>query len=155
MRYLKTYNSLINEAFNVLITNQERFDLESNWGITIEDIEDVLLELSDLSSLSGDCKIKTPNQDLRARYIKDKSIIIKKIPQLIILASIKVTKEEYESMISTIKNRFIKMNLEVEDTTLEHERTNVDKGIYFVCLRLISKSDSDLLARSDIKIRYS
>jgi hypothetical protein len=154
MKYLKTRDQLF-EAFNVLITNQERFDLESNWVITIEDIEDVLLELSDLSSLSGDCKIKTPTQDLRARYIKDKSIIIKKIPQLIILASIKVTKEEYESMISTIKNRFIKMNLEVEDTTLEHERTNVDKGIYFVCLRLMSKSDSDLLARSDIKIRYS
>ncbi len=43
MKYLKTRDQLF-EAFNVLITNQERFDLESNWGITIEDIEDVLLD---------------------------------------------------------------------------------------------------------------
>ena len=43
MRYLKTYNSLINEGFDVLMINRERTDIESKWGITIEDIEDVLL----------------------------------------------------------------------------------------------------------------
>lgn len=154
MRYLKTYNSL-NEGFDVLMTNRERSDIESKWGITIEDIEDVLLELSDLSALRGDCRIKTPTQRLRARYIEDKRIIIRLVPQLIILANIKVTKEEYESIISTIKNRFSQMNIEVEDTTLEHERTKVELGIYFVCLRLMLKSDVELLNQSNIKIRYS
>jgi hypothetical protein len=155
MRYLKTYRGLINEGFDVTLWKTERTDLESEWGITIEDIEDVLLDLSDLSNFRGDCKIKTPSQKLRVRLEDNKRIVIKKITQLIILANIKVTKEEYESIISTIKNRLLQMNIHVEDSTMEHERTKVELGIYFVCLRLMLKSDFELLNRSDIKIRYS
>jgi len=34
MRYLKTYR-ILNEGFDVLMTNRERSDIESKWGITI------------------------------------------------------------------------------------------------------------------------
>jgi hypothetical protein len=46
------------------------------------------------------------------------------------------------------------MNIHVDDHTLGHSRTNVELGIYFVCLMLMLKSDSELLKRSDTKIQY-
>ena len=153
MKHLKRFY----EDFNILIGDRERKNFKSDFGFEIEDLEDVLLELSDMSDSRGGCKIKTPNQETRVRYIEDNRIIIKKIPQLIILANITVsfdgfypqrinTKEEYESIMSSIKRRLSQMNLYIEDTTLEHSETQVDFGIYFVCLRLFNKSDFELLS---------
>jgi len=145
MKHLKKFN----EAFDILMTNNERSNFESDFGFTIEDLEDVLLELSDLASFRGGCKIKTPSQKTKVRYIEDNRIVIKNITELIILANIKVTQSEYESIISTIKQRLSSMNLHIEDTTLEHERTIVDMNIYHICWRLFNKSDFELLNVKD------
>lgn len=142
MKHLKKFN----EAFDILMTNNERSNFESDFGFTIEDLEDVLLELSDLASIRGGCKIKTPNRETRVRYIKNKRIVIKNITELIILANIKVTQPEYESIISTIKQRLSSMDLHIEDTTLKHEGTKVNMDIYNVCLRLFNKEDFELLS---------
>jgi hypothetical protein len=147
MKYLKPYN----EGVEIHMIPSEISDLENKWGITIEDIEDVLLELGDLSAFRGNCKIKSPTKSMKVKYSENKRYIIRDIPQLIILASIKTTKEEYESIISTIMNRLSHMNLEIEDTTMKHSETQVDFGIYFVCLRLMLKSDVELLNKSKDK----
>jgi hypothetical protein len=148
MKHLKKFN----EAFDILMTNNERSNFESDFGFTIEDLEDVLLELSDLASIRGGCKIKTPSQKTKVRYIEDNRIVIKNIAELIILANIKVTQSEYESIISTIKQRLSSMNLHIEDITLEHERTNLDLGIYFICLRLITNTNYKLLNTKSIRV---
>lgn len=146
MKHLKKFN----EAFDILMTNRQRNNFESDFGFTIEDLEDALLELSDLASLRGGCKIKTPNQTTQVRYFKNRQIVIKNIAELIILANIKVTQSEYESIISNIKRRLSLMDLHIQDTTLEHERTIVDMNTYHICWRLFNKSDFELLKDKDV-----
>ena len=148
MKHLKKFN----EAFDIFMTNNERSNFESDFGFTIEDLEDVLLELSDLASLRGGCKIKTPTQTIKARYVKDNQIIIKDVPELIILANIKVTQSEYESIISTIKQRLSSMDLHIEDNTLTHGSTHVELDIYFICLRLMTNTNFKLLNTKSIRV---
>jgi len=138
MRYLKPFNEL-NEGFNIGILRSQRESFESDWGCSIEDIEDVLLDISDLSSLRGHCTIKTPGQ---TKYIRSK-----RIPELLILAEIKTTPEEYKEIINTIKNRLSSMNIHIEDETLTHSRTKIELDIYYICFRLMTNSDFELVSK--------
>lgn len=148
MRYLKLF-----EAFSIEILRTERDQIESEWGLTIEDLEDILLELSDSGSVRslawGDieaCQIKTPTQFKRVRVVQDNRIKIKIVPELIVLSRlIYCDFPTYESIVDTIKKRLAKWDIHVEDSTIGHEKTHIDKGIFFVCLRLISNKDLELM----------
>ena len=142
----------LNESFNYWMTNSQRTIIQSRWNLQFEDLEDILLELSDLSMMRSECRIKTPSHEIQARYVKDGQITIEKIPELIILANIKVKQEEYESIISQIKKRLSLMNLHIEDSTFEHSKTNVEKGIYNITWRLMLKSDYELINQKNVGI---
>lgn len=151
MNHLKPYKLF--EAFDIGLLRSERELIESEWGLTIEDLEDVLLELSDSgsvrSSLMGDlesCHIRTPTQVKRVRVVKDNRITIKIVPELIILSRlIYCDFKKYESIVNTIKKRLTKWDINVEDSTINHEKTHIDKNIFFVCLRLVSNKDLELM----------
>lgn len=146
MKHLRLF-----EAFNVGILKSERLKIEEEWGCSIEDIEDILIDLSDLNRTRG-CVIKTGNRpwsEQYCRYVIDNKVTIKYIPELIILSEINVTRTELDNILSTIKRRLIHLGISItRDETLRHGKTDVSKNIYFVCLRLMSNSDVELVNKS-------
>ena len=78
MKHLRLF-----EAFNVGILKSERLKIEEEWGCSIEDIEDILIDLSDLNRTRG-CVIKTGNRpwsEQYCRYVIDNKVTIKYIPE--------------------------------------------------------------------------
>lgn len=148
MRYLKLF-----ESFTIELLSSKREQIESEWGLTIEDLEDILLELSDSGSVRSltwrdieACQIKTPTQVKRVRAIQDGQIKIKIVPELIVLSKlIHCDFQTYESIVNGIKKRLAKWDIHVEDSTIDHSETHIDRGIFFVCLRLISNKDLELM----------
>lgn len=158
MKYLKLF-----EAFSIeILRTERRAQIESEWGLTIEDLEDILLELSDSGSVRssawGDieaCQIKTPTQEKRVRVIQDGKIKIKIVPELIVLSKlIHCDFQTYESIVNGIKKRLAKWDIRVEDSTIEHSETHPDRDIFFVCLRLISNKDLELMKIGRNKLFY-
>ena len=120
----KKSNHLIKEAFHIGLGSSYRKRIESVWGLTMEDIEDILIEISDL----GLCRINEPS------YNKYSSSLI----VLSTVTGIKMT--EYESIINRIRSKFSKYDIDMEDKTLDHPKTNVEMDKYFFCLTLTKNS---------------
>jgi hypothetical protein len=126
MKHLRSFKQ-INEYFRVSLNKYEKEKIESEWGMTMDDIEDILLEISDLTR--DFCRINTPTY--RSSF-----------PILIVLSTVTGIKmTEYESIINRIRKKFSKYDINVEDSTIGHEKTNVDMDKYFFCLRLTKNSD--------------
>ena len=95
----------------------------------------------------------TPNNHKFCRDVIGNNIRIKYIPEIIILSSINVTRSELDNILSTIKKRLDNLGISIiSDKTLTHELTDVNKNIYYVCLRLMSKSDIELVNNKNSKI---
>lgn len=142
MKYLK----LFNERFNISITEK---DIEE-WGITIEDLEDILIELSDHSwgpgsEYRGSCKINKSGRPLKVKYSENGFIKIKTVPNIIILAEVYGMRNDINGMINRIKNSLDSLGIDVSDTTMDHSRTKPEENVWFTCLRLIKKSDIELM----------
>ena len=126
MKHLRSFKQ-INEYFRVNLDKYEKKKIESEWGMTMDDIEDILLEISDLTR--DFCRINTPTY--RSSF-----------PILIVLSTVTGIKmTEYESIINRIRKNFSKYDINVEDSTIGHEKTNVEMDRYFFCLRLTKNSD--------------
>lgn len=150
MKHLKLF-----ESFGIHILPKYRLKIEEEWGISIEDIEDILIDLSDLNRTRNGCVIKTPINEEFCRYVTGNKINIKYIPELIILSEINVTRTELDNILNTIKRRLIHLGILVtKDSTLTHEKTDLSKNIYFVCLRLMSKSDVELVNDKNSKMDW-
>ncbi len=140
MKHLKLF-----EAFNIGILPSSIKTIENEWGISIEDLEDILIDLSDLNRTKY-CVIKTPTNDKLCRYVIGNQIKFKYIPELIVLSKINVNRSELDNILSTIKKRLDNLGISIiDDKTLTHELTDVSKDIYYVCLILMSKSDVELV----------
>lgn len=128
--------------------------IENDWGISIEDIEDILIDLSDLNRRRY-CRIKTTANNKFCRYVTGNKINFKYIPELIILSEIKVSRTELDSILSTIEKRLDNLGISIiDDHTLTHERTDISNDIYYVCLRLMSKSDVELINNKNNSIDW-
>ena len=126
MKHLRSFKQ-INEYFRVNLDKYEKKKIESEWGMTMDDIEDILIEISDFSNTG--CRIDTPTY--RSSF-----------PILIVLSTVTGIKmTEYKSIVDTIRSRFSKYDINVEDSTIGHEKTNVEMDKYFFCLRLTKNSD--------------
>lgn len=129
MKHLKQ----INEYFHVGLNHYEKKKIESEWGITMDDIEDILIEISDLSR--DFCRINTPSYGRWTPSTRRK-------PILIVLSTVTgITMTEYKSIIGRIRKKFSKYDINVEDSTISHEKTNVEMNKYFFCLTLTKNSD--------------
>ena len=116
----KKSNHLIKEDFHIGLGSSYRKRIESVWGLTMEDIEDILIEISDF----GLCRINEPS------YNKHSSSLIVKSS----VTGIDIS--EYKSIVHRIFVKLSKYNIDMEDETLGHPKTNVEKGQYFFCLTL-------------------
>lgn len=131
MKHLRSFKQ-INEYFHVGLNKYEKEKIESEWGMTMDDIEDILLEISDLTR--DFCRINTPTYRSPFQW--------RLSPILIVLSTVTGIKmKEYESIINRIRKNFSKYDINVEDSTIGHEKTNVEMDKYFFCLRLTKNSD--------------
>ena len=122
MKHLRSFKQ-INEYFHVGLNKYEKEEIESEWGMTMDDIEDILLEISDLTR--DFCRINTPTYRSSS------------FPILIVLSTVTGIKmTEYESIINRIRSKFSKYDIDMEDKTIGHPKTNVEMDKYFFCLRL-------------------
>lgn len=148
MNHLKLF-----ESFTIGLLRSERELIESEWGLTIENLEDILLELSDWGSVRVTdwydieaCEIKIPSHLKRVRIVQDRHIRIKIVPELIVLSRvINCDFQKYKSYVNSIIKRLSIYDINVEDKTLEHSLTRVDEKKFFICLRLISNKDLELM----------
>jgi hypothetical protein len=119
----KKSNHLIKEAFYIGLGSSYRKRIESVWGLTMEDIEDILIEISDLSLDS--CRINEPSYN---KYSSSSLIVLSSVTGIDI--------SEYQSIVHRIFVELSKHNIDMEDKTLDHPKTNVERGQYFFCLTL-------------------
>lgn len=132
---------LISEGFRVSVSTSYRTMIEQEWGLTIEDIEDILLEIPDLANER--CLINTPTYDRRVKCGYNTTKIA---PSLIILCTVNgIDRSQYESVMSTIRKRFLRYDIDVIDGTIGHDKTNIEIAKYFFCLRLVHNRDLKLM----------
>jgi hypothetical protein len=117
-------NHLIKEAFHISLGSYYRKRIESEWGLTMEDLEDILIEISDLSLYP--CSIDEPSYNKYSSTLIVKSSVTQK----------PISFSEYKSIVHRISVELSKYNIDMEDNTIGHPKTNVDRGQYFFCLRL-------------------
>jgi hypothetical protein len=119
----KKSNHLIKEAFYIGLGSSYRKRIESVWGLTMEDLEDILIEISDLSLYP--CRINEPSYN---KYSSSSLIVLSSVTGIDI--------SEYKSIVHRIFVELSKYNIDMEDKTLDHPKTNVERGKYFFCLTL-------------------
>lgn len=152
MKYLSKFN----EGFNISIKQK---DIDE-WGISIEDIEDILIELSDHSRHKwpryynmevGGCEIKSGRLQ-RVRYIEDNRIIIKLIPEVIVLADVRMNKSDLDMILEKIRSRFSEVGIVITDNSTSSSET--EKNLHYVRIRLTKKSDVALIIRPDSRTEH-
>lgn len=138
MKYLKIFEH---------ITDKDIVD----WPISVEDLEDILLEIRDLRPFnSWKYELKVPFNRKWVSYVEDKKLKRKVIPEIIFLCRVKCDRDKVESAIKSVTNRLNYYNIVVDDHTFEHSETIPEKNIWFVCLWMIHKDHINLKYRSSM-----
>lgn len=119
MKYLKVFDHITN---NDIV----------GWGITVDELEDILLEVIDISN---SYILKTPISYRTERGGR-------RIPEVIFLSRVnRCDRSTILNILKSIKVRLLAYGILVTDSTESHEKTVQSQNIWFVCLRLEHKND--------------